>query len=145
MKFANFCKKYVPYVRTVKSDSMRWANCGLVYALIPDGFGDIGSVVKEDTTLNTILHDAEWAEVELTDAYLPHADDKASEIIRVFSDGSVNCNILNAHFGFIEKHDMCAIARWTEDDEERRALLVGPYADIDDFEPTGIILDCTEV
>ena len=148
MKFDSFCKKYMPYVHTVEMDGKKWACSGNVYMLLGENAGTIGKVEKSDPVLDEILNNATWGrcEAHLSHAFLRKPDGKASDIMRQFADNGCVCDIRNAHFGLIEKRDMCVIAEWYDKDEiVRHALLVGPpVADIDNFEPTGIILEWLE-
>lgn len=148
MKFASFCKKYMPYIRTVNYNGKMWAHSGKVYMLLAEGAGTIGTVTKSDPIVSDIFEIGEWAErnANLACAFLPEADGKASDIVRQFFDGISTVNIRNEHFGLIEKRDMCVICTWTDDDENyRTALLVGgPVSDLSEFEPYGIILEMGE-
>ena len=128
MKFASFCKKYMPYIHTVNYNGQMWAHCGNVYMLLAEGAGTIGTVTKSDPVISDIFEIGEWAErqAQLFSAFLLDADGKASDIVRQFSDGVRDVNIKNEHCGRIEKRDVCVICRWTDDDENyHTALLVG--------------------
>lgn len=146
MKFESFCKKYMPYVSTIKIDGKNWACSGRVYMMLGENARTIGRVLNNDKVLDAIMHDADWGQRDavLLEAFLPKPDGKASDIIRRFSDGIYRCDISNACFGLIEKKDMCVVATWYDDEKGRdsHALLIGaPVTDVDDFEPTGIILE----
>ena len=148
MKFASFCKKYMPYIHTVNYKGNMWAHSGNVYMLLAEGAGTIGMVTKSDPIISDIFEIGEWAErkANLACAFLPDADGKASDIVRQFSDGISDVNIRNEHFGLIEKRDMCVICTWTDDDENDHAALLigGPVSDLSEFEPYGIILGMEE-
>lgn len=140
MKFEKFAKKAVPHAACVTVGNSKYLAYGGVYALIPAWCGNIGIDSKENEELDDFCNYADRSDCEayLTSAYLPNADDKAKDIVRVFSDdegGKVG--ISNEHFALIEKTDMCIIAT---NEDGKTALLVGKYADIDDFEPDAIII-----
>lgn len=141
MKFEKFAKKAVPHAACVTVGNSKYLAFNGVYALIPSWCGNIGIESKENEELDDILNNADWSncEASLTSAYLPNADDKAKDIVRVFSDdegGKVG--ISNENFALIEKTDMCVIAT---NEDGKTALLVGKYADIEDFEPDAIIIE----
>lgn len=148
MKFASFCKKYMPYIHTVNYNGKMWAHSGKVYMLLGEDAGTIGTVTKSDPVISDIFEIGEWAErkADLACAFLPDADGKASDIVRQFSDDISDVNIRNEHFGLIEKRDMCVICTWTDDDENDHAALLigGPVSDLSEFEPYGIILGMEE-
>ena len=148
MKFASFCKKYMPYVHTINYKGNMWAHSGNVYMLLAEGAGTIGMVTKSDPIISDIFEIGEWAErqAQLFSAFLLDADGKASDIVRQFSDGVRDINIKNEHFGLIEKRDMCIICAWTDEDEnDHTALLIGkPVSDLSEFEPYDIILGMEE-
>lgn len=150
MKFESFCKKYMPYVRTIRTgDGQNWATTGKVFMKLGADFGVIGATIRDDDAIiENLLNEAEWSQkpAELKHAYLKKPSGKASDIVRVFVDGRNSCNISNEHFGLIEKKDMCVIAQYESNaGEEITALLVGPYvAYIDAFRPVGIILETVE-
>lgn len=148
MKFASFCKKYMPYVHTVNYKGNMWAHSDNVYMLLAEGAGTIGTVTKSDPVISDIFEVGEWAErqARLLSAFLLDADGKASDIVRKFSDGARDVNIKNEHFGLIEKRDMCVICTWTDEDEnDHTALLIGGrVSDLSEFEPYGIILGMGE-
>ena len=148
MKFASFCKKYMPYIHTVNYNGQMWAHSGNVYMLLAEGAGTIGTVTKSDPVISDIFEIGLWAgrKANLACAFLPDADGKASDIVRQFSNGARTVNIKNEHFGLIEKRDMCVICTWTDEDENDHAALLigGPVSDLSEFEPFGIILEMEE-
>lgn len=148
MKFASFCKKYMPYVHTVNYNGNMWVRSGNVYMLLAEGAGTIGTVTKSDPVISDIFELAGWSErpAHLHSAFLLDADGKASDIVRQFSNGVRDVNIKNEHFGLIEKRDMCVICEWMDEDEnDRAALLIGKeVSDMSEFEPYGIILEMEE-
>ena len=141
MKFEKFAKKAVPHAACVTVGNAKYLSYGGVYACIPAWCGNMGIESKENEELDDILNNADWSDCEayLTSAFLPDADGKAKDIVRVFSDdegGKVG--ISNENFALIEKTDMCVIAT---NEDGKTALLVGKHADIDDFEPDAIIIE----
>lgn len=145
MKFEQFAKSAVPYGVTVEMNGDRWLRTGDGYMKIPKSLGSIGCVTQTDDVLDMILNRSDWGErfAELSDARLAKKDGRASDIIRTFFDGYDYIDIPNSMFGKIEKKDMRVIATFDNDEgEERHALLIGsPVADMDKFEPIGIILE----
>ena len=144
MKFERFVKKVMPHGVTLTAEGEKCLSSGNMFVKIPDWCGPMGVESKENNVLNCFLNESEWGEnlADLDSAYLPHADSKAKDIVRVFSDGKNNVGITNEQFSLIEKHDMCLIASYVVNgDLEDVALLIGKYADIDDFEPDAIILN----
>ena len=148
MKFASFCKKYMPYVHTVNYNGNMWAHSGNVYMLLAEGARTIGTVTKSDPVISDIFELASWSErpAHLRSAFLLDADGKASDIVRQFSNGARTVNIKNEHFGLIEKRDMCVICEWMDDEEnDHAALLIGKeVSDMSEFVPFGIILEMEE-
>lgn len=143
MKFERFVKKVMPHGVTLTVNGEKWLSSGNMFVKIPDWCGPMGVESKDNGVLKRILNEAEWGEnpAELKKAYLPDADSKAKDIVRVFSDGNNDVGISNEQFSLIEKHDMCLVAVYINDDDfEDVALLIGKYADIDDFEPDAVIL-----
>lgn len=144
MKFERFVKKVMPHGVTLTVDGEKWLSSGNMFVKIPEWCGPMGVESKENNVLNCFLNESElgYKPAELSRAYLPDPDSKAKDIIRVFSDGENEVAISNEQFSFIEKHDMCLIASYVvNSDLKDVALLVGKYADIDDFEPDAIILN----
>lgn len=143
MKFERFCKKVMPHGITLTVDREKWLSSGKMFVKIPDWCGPMGVESKENTVLNNFLNKSEWGEnpAELSRAYLPDPDSKSKDIIRVFSDVENEVAISNEQFSLIEKHDMCLIASMEIEGKFATALLIGKYADIDDFEPDAIILE----
>lgn len=144
MKFEKFAKKAVPHAACITVGHSKYLSFGGVYALIPAWCGNIGIESKENEELDDFCNYADRSDCEayLTSAFLPDADGKAKDIVRVFSDeegGKVE--ISNEHFALIEKTDMCVIAT---NEDGKTALLVGKHADIDDFEPDAIIIGVEE-
>ena len=143
MKFERFVKKVMPHGVTLTVDGEKWLSSGRMFVKIPEWCGPMGVESKENDILNNFLNESEWGDkpAELSRAYLPDPDSKAKDIIRVFSDGENEVAISNEQFSLIEKHDMCLIASIGTDVNYATALLIGKYADIDDFEPDAIILE----
>lgn len=141
MKFEKFAKKAVPHAACVTVGNFKYLSYGGVYARIPLWCGNMGIESKENEELDDILNNADWGNCEayLTSAFLPDADGKAKDIVRVFSDDEGSkVRISNENFALIEKTDMCVIAT---NEDGKTALLVGKHADIDDFEPDAIIIE----
>lgn len=140
MKFEKFAKKAVPHAACVTVGNSKYLAYNGVYARIPEWCGSIGIESNENEELDDFCNYADRSDCEasLTKAYLLDADGKAKDIVRVFSDedgGKVE--ISNEHYALIEKTDMCVIAT---NEDGKNALLVGKYADIDDFKPDAIII-----
>ena len=144
MKFEKFAKKAVPHAACITVAGDKYLAYNGVYARIPGWCGNIGIDSKENEELSAVLEHGEYGESEafLTRAYLPNADGKSKDIVRVFRDSEgFEIGISNENFALIEKTDMLMIVAC---EDGRNALLVGKYADIDDFEPDAIIMDVEE-
>ena len=151
MKFEQFIKNAVPYGCTIDmGEQGKWLKSGCVYMKIPESIGTIGNVLRSDEILEFALNNLDMAEeASLTDAYLPEADSKAAQIIRVFSsafDEKVNVKMSNKTFGMIEKKDMCLIdsseGEFEDGIKKISALFVGKEVfDLDKFEAQGIIVN----
>ena len=144
MKFEKFVKKVMPHGKTLRIAGEKYLTDDVVAMKIPEWAGSFGVESDENEELNNVLEYGEWGHdyAELTKAYLAYPDDKAKDIIRVFSDGVNKVCISNENFGLIEKTDKCLIA--TSDDGRRKALLVGKYAVIDEFDPDAVIFEIKE-
>lgn len=143
MKFERFVKKVMPHGVTLTVDGGKWLSSGRVFVKIPEWCGPMGVESKENNLLDDFINESGWGDdpAELKEAFLPSPDSKAKDIIRVFSDGVNSVNITNEQFALIEKHDMCLIASMKIEGKFTTALLIGKYADIDDFEPDAIIVN----
>ena len=88
----------------------RWLMCGGVGMKIPVGAVNLlGAGVATDESkqmIEDIVHADTDTKVDLARAILKDADGKASDIIRVFSDGRNEVGIYNGDFGLIEKSDV---------------------------------------
>lgn len=139
MKFEKFVKKAMPYGKTIEVEGTKYLAFENMAAKLPEWCGDMGVKSKDATIFEDIVSLGIYGEneAELKRAYLPEADSKAKDIIRVFDDGERAVEISNDAFALIERSDMTVIA----DYDGTSALLVGHRADIEDFEPDLIILD----
>lgn len=140
MKFEKFAKKAVPHAACITVNGTKYLAYGGVYARIPSWCGNIGIDSRENEELDDFCNNADRGDSEayLTSTYLPNADDKSKDIVRVFTDEEgFKVGISNENFALIEKNDMCVIAT---NEDGKAALLVGKYADIEDFEPDAIII-----
>ena len=152
MKFENFVKKEVPYGVTIRTESDgNWLYNDGMYVNIPNTLGTIGRITADPLIIGILenhLHESEISgEAHLKEAILRKPDGKNKDIIRVFKNKfGDSVAITNEQFGMIEKKDMCVLSEFTdlEDGTYTRALLIGPYAEIDEFEPEAVILEMEE-
>ena len=149
MKIERFIKNAVPYGFMLKANNERWFSDGQMTIKLPEHYGELGNMHNDNKGLKAILNNSDFGEnpATLKRAYLPYPDSKASDIMRVFSDGEDEVAITNKQFGMIEKADMCVIATvYDEENEENtyNVLLIGKYSSIEDFEPEAIILNQME-
>ena len=146
MKIERFIKNAVPYGFMLKANNERWFTDGQMSIKLPEHYGELGNMHEDNKGLIAILDDSDYGEkpAELKRAYLPYPDSKASDIMRVFSDGEEEVAITNKQFGMIEKSDMCVIATYFNEEYEHNVLLIGKYSSIEDFEPEAVILNQME-
>lgn len=109
MKFEKFLKSCGTHGQIVKRDNDdKWLVCSGVGMLIPRGVVNLlgaGEVSEKTREILEAIVTADTDEkIQLKEAYLP-ADGKASDIIRIFSDGYNRVRIHNADFGLLEKSD----------------------------------------
>lgn len=103
-------------------------------ARIPDGISGLvctaGGVMPE--VYARVVEDGEAELAVLTDAFLPFANDKPSELRRVFSTqlGS-KVDISNKMFGLLEKHDELSIVSAEIDGAELPAALQIGWSDVE--------------
>lgn len=143
MKFEKFVKKAMPHATTLTVGGAKWLAYSNMFVKVPEWCGDLGIKSNDTDTLEELLFDENWGEEEatLTKAYLPSPDAKAKDIMREYSDGRDSVSITNEQFSMIETHDMTLICTL---EDGSNALLVGKYADIDDFEPDAVIMGGVE-
>lgn len=111
MKFEKFLKSVGTHGQIYTRDNGdRWLICGGVGMMIPLGVDNLlgsGEVSNKVKTIVEALITADTDDkVELNKAFIP-ADGKASDIVRIFSDGfDLEIGISNANFGLLEKSDI---------------------------------------
>ena len=108
MKFEKFMKMITPYGTILKDGGENWIMSMGCVMKCPDHVRPIGSEVLEmPEKIKDILDPEYWiGECELVKAYLPEADGKTSDLIRVFADpDGGKIGILNKMYGLIEKND----------------------------------------
>lgn len=110
MKFEKFLKGCGTHGRIVKRENGdKWLICGGVGMKVPAGVvnllgaGEVSEKTRE--IIETIVRADTDDRIQLTEATLP-ADGKASDIVRVFSDGCDRVRIRNADFGLLERSDV---------------------------------------
>ena len=121
MKFEKFLKRCGTHGQIVKRENGdKWLICGGVGMIVPEGVvnllgaGDVGEKTRE--IVEAIVTADTDEKVILTEATLP-ADGKASDILRVFSDGYNRIKIRNADFGLLERKDVLLAYLEIVDDE----------------------------
>lgn len=123
MKFEKFLKSVGTHGQIYTRDNgERWLICGGVGMIIPHGVNNLlgsGEVSNKVKTIVEALITADTDDkVELKRATIP-ADGKASDIVRVFSDGyDLEIRISNANFGLLEKADINLAEVEIEGDDE---------------------------
>lgn len=124
MKFDKFLKNVGMMGQIYeRANGDRWLVCGGVGMKIPVGAVNLlgAGVVTDEVkkTVEAIVHADTDTKVDLAKAILKDADGKASDIIRVFSDGRNDVGIYNGDFGLIEKSDvnLCKADIENPDDE----------------------------
>jgi hypothetical protein len=110
MKFEKFLKSCGTHGQIVKRENGdKWLVCGGVGMKVPTGVVNLlgaGEVSEKTREIVEAIVTADTDEkIQLTEATLP-ADGKASDIIRVFSDGYNRVRIHNADFGLLERADV---------------------------------------
>lgn len=110
MKFEKFVKGCGTHGMIVKRENGdKWLVCDNVGMKVPAGVvnllgaGEVSEKTRE--LLEEIVLADPYERVELTEATLTK-DGRASDIIRVFSDGFNRVRISNANFGLLEKSDV---------------------------------------
>lgn len=123
MKFEKFLKSVGTHGQIYTRDNGdRWLICGGVGMLIPIGVDNLLGSGEVSNTVKTIVEALITADtddkVELNKAFIP-ADGKASDIVRIFSDGfDLEIGISNANFGLLEKGDINLAEIEIESDDE---------------------------
>lgn len=110
MKFEKFLKSCGTHGQIVKRENGdKWLVCGGVGMKVPTGVVNLlgaGEVSEKTREIVEAIVTADTDEkIQLTEATLP-ADGKASDIIRVFSDGYNRVRIHNSDFGLLERADV---------------------------------------
>lgn len=110
MKFEKFLKGCGTHGQIVnRFNGDKWLICGGVGMKVPVGVvnllgaGEVGEKTSE--ILEAIVTADIDEKIQLSEAYLP-ADGKASDIIRIFSDGYNRVRIRNSDFGLLERSDV---------------------------------------
>ena len=141
MKFEKFLKSCGTHGQIVKRDNGdKWLVCGGVGMKVPAGVVNLlgaGEVSEKTREIVEAIVTADTDEkIQLTEATLP-ADGKASDIIRVFSDGFLNrVRIRNADFGLLERSDVVLAYLEIEDDDlniTRYLLVLDPAEEVIGF------------
>lgn len=140
MKFEKFLKSCGAHGQIVKRDNGdKWLVCGGVGMKVPAGVvnllgaGEVGEKTRE--IVEAIVTADTDEKIQLTEATLP-ADGKASDIVRVFSDGYNRVRIRNADFGLLERSDVVLAYLEIEDDDfnvTRYLLVLDPAEDVIGF------------
>lgn len=140
MKFEKFLKSCGTHGQIVKRDNGdKWLVCGGVGMKVPAGVvnllgaGEVGEKTRE--IVEAIVTADTDEKIQLTEATLP-ADGKASDIVRVFSDGYNRVRIRNADFGLLERSDVVLAYLEIEDDDfnvTRYLLVLDPAEDVIGF------------
>lgn len=111
MKFEKFLKSVGTHGEVIaRTECEKWLVCGGVGMVIPLGVDNLlGTDSKSDyASIVDVISVADFDDpLILSRAILPHADGKASDILRVFTTGSGldEIGITNADFGLLEKGD----------------------------------------
>lgn len=140
MKFEKFLKSCGTHGQIVKRENGdKWLVCGGVGMRVPVGVvnllgaGEVGEKTRE--IIEAIVTADTDEKIQLTEATLP-ADGKASDIVRVFSDGYNRVRIRNADFGLLERSDVVLAYLEIEDDDfnvTRYLLVLDPAEDVIGF------------
>ena len=130
MKFEKFIKMIGPYGTILKNGGENWIMSMNCIMKCPEYTRPIGSEVLEmPEKIRDVIECCDFGEeVQLIKAFLPDADGKTSELVRVFEDyegGKIG--ILNKMYGLIEKHDALSTAYI---DDEVVALLVEDHTGV---------------
>ena len=144
MKFEKFLKSVGAHGQILKRDNGdRWLVCNGVGMKIPVGVENLlgsGEVPEKIKTLVEALIYADTDDKVYLERAIVAKDGKASDIVRVFSDGlDIEVGITNANFGLLEKSDV-NLAEVEIEDEDR--YIEGKYLLIldPDDEVIGFIL-----
>ena len=128
MKFEKFLKGCGTHGQIVKRDNGdKWLVCGGVGMKVPTGVVNLlgaGEVSEKTREIVEAIVTADTDEkIQLTEATLP-ADGKASDIVRVFSDGYNRVRIRNADFGLLERADVIlAYLEIIQEDDDLNELI----------------------
>jgi len=112
MKFDKFVKNVGTMGVIVEYRGLKWLCSGSMIARIPEGITGLvcAAATELPERLQNIIESGERSEAQLTDAFLPFANDKPAELRRVFSDRAGHqIDIGNKQFGMIEKSDALAV------------------------------------
>lgn len=126
MKFDKFVKNTGTMGAIVEYGGQKYLCSGPMIARIPEGITGLACAVATELPerLRRILEESEEEEAYLSDAFLPQAGDKPTELRRVFSDRLGHCiDISNKQFGLIEKCDGLAVLLQNLDDQTYAAAL----------------------
>lgn len=113
MKFEKFAKMVSPYGVILKDGSENWLMSMNCVMKCPEYVRPVGSEILEmpEKIKDVIECDDVEEGVVLVKAFLPDADGKTSELIRVFQDSEGGkIGILNKMYGLIEKSDSLLLA-----------------------------------
>lgn len=131
MKFEKFTKMVSPYGVILKNGCENWLMSMNCVMKCPDYVRPVGSEILEMPEKIKDVIDCDDVEegVVLVKAFLPDADGKTSELIRVFQDSEGGkIGILNKMYGLIEKSDSLLLAY--VNGEEPVALLVENHSGV---------------
>jgi len=126
MKFDKLVKMIGTSGVVIENNFKKYLCSGNMLAVIPETSGSIVCVASVGLPeyVREALANCEEFPAELTDAFLPSADDKTCELRRVFSTQTgFRVDISNRHFGLIEKYDKTGILLHETSDEVIPAAL----------------------
>lgn len=145
MKFEKFIKKVGANGRIYRGKlNDKWLGYGNVLMLIPDGYNVVSKyeIANLPSEFEDLL-DSDLKKAHLDRAILEKADDKAKDILRIYScdDEVKDVYISNEEWALIEAYDVCYIGEVKNDDDEVFSHLCVTDEYDDEFDVKMIILN----
>lgn len=129
MKFNAFMK-YAGSDGTIieASNGDKWLYFNNTAMKIPEGKNVCGNIAKMPDFVDEMIYHEDYEYCELTNAYVPNATSKPSELMRTFSTVYAHemesIDVPNKIYGFIEAKNETYISGYSDDDCDYTALLV---------------------
>ena len=120
MKFDKYVKMVGTMGTIASYKGHKYLCYGGMIVRIPEGITGLvcAAATELPKAFQSVLDDGEGEMAELVDAFLPYANDKSSEVRRVFADKELHrVHISNKQFGLFERHDDLAVICCMVDDE----------------------------